>query len=219
MKPWLKLAIEAGPLVVFFVVNGRGGLPELRDLWLAAGAEPVAQQGLFEATGAFMVVTIVALIAGWFLERRLPVLPLVSGLFVLVFGGLTLALADELFIKLKPTLVNGLFAIILLGGLAFRRALLKPLFGSAFQLNDAGWRTLTLRWGLFFVFLAILNEVVWRSFSTDFWVAFKLFGVLPITVLFAGSQTPFILRHQSEFSTEADAEPAEARPDPVATQK
>lgn len=216
MKPWLKLLIETGPLAVFFVVNAHGGLPELRHLWLAADAAPAAQQGLFEATGAFMVVTVVALVAGWFLERRLPVLPLVSGLFVVVFGGLTLVLADELFIKLKPTLVNSLFAVILLGGLAFKRALLKPLFGSAFQLNDAGWRTLTLRWGLFFVFLAILNEVIWRSFSTDFWVAFKLFGMLPITVLFAGSQTPFILRQQPDGG---DAEPAEAQPDPVATQK
>jgi intracellular septation protein len=198
MKPWLKLAIEAGPLVVFFVVNGRGGLPELRNLWHVTDAAPLFQQGLFEATGAFMAVTVLSLIAGWFLERQLPIMPLVSGLFVLVFGGLTLALADELFIKLKPTLVNSLFAIILLGGLAFERALLKPLFGSVFQLNDDGWRTLTLRWGLFFVFLAILNEIVWRSFSTDFWVAFKLFGVLPVTVVFAGSQTPLILRHQTE---------------------
>jgi len=198
MKPWLKLAIEAGPLAVFFIVNSHGGLPELRGLWRAADAQPLFQQGLFEATGAFMAATVIALFAGWFLERRLPVIPLVSGFFVLVFGGLTLVLADELFIKLKPTLVNGLFAVILLGGLAFKRSLLKPLFGSAFQLNDAGWRTLTLRWGLFFVFLAILNEIVWRSFSTDFWIAFKLFGVLPITVVFAGSQTPLIMRQQTE---------------------
>jgi len=213
MKPWLKLAIEAGPLVVFFVVNGRGGLPELRDLWLAADAGPTFQQGLFEATGAFMVVTVLSLLAGWFLERRLPTMPLVSGFFVFVFGGLTLVLADETFIKLKPTLVNGLFAVILLGGLAFKRALLKPLFGSAFQLGDDGWRTLTFRWGVFFVLLAILNEVVWRNFSTDFWIAFKLFGVLPLTVVFAGSQTPLILRHQTEAAT------AEGQPDPATDQK
>jgi len=210
MKPWLKLAIEAGPLVVFFVVNGRGGLPELRDLWLTSEAPLNAQQGLFEATGAFMVVTVLSLLAGWWLERRLPIMPLVSGLFVLVFGGLTLILADELFIKIKPTLVNSLFAIALLGGLAFKRLLLKPLFGSAFQLNDEGWRTLTLRWGIFFVFLAILNEAVWRNFSTEFWAAFKLFGVLPLTVLFAGSQTPLILRQQTE---------AEGQPKPVSDQK
>lgn len=211
MKPWLKLAIEAGPLVVFFVVNGRGGLPELRELWLTADAAPTFQQGLFEATGAFMVVTVLSLLAGWSLERRLPTMPLVSGFFVFVFGGLTLVLADETFIKIKPTLVNGLFAVILLGGLVFKRALLKPLFGSAFQLGDDGWRTLTLRWGVFFVLLAILNEVVWRNFSTDFWIAFKLFGVLPLTVVFAGSQTPLILRHQTKT--------AEDKSDPVADQK
>jgi len=194
MKPWLKLLIEAGPLVVFFVVNSRGGLPEFRHLWLSG--EPLPQQGLFDATAAFMVVTAAALVAGWMLERRLPVMPLVSGFFVFVFGGLTLLLADELFIKVKPTLVNTLFAIILLGGLAFKRALLKPLFGAAFQLPDEGWRVLTLRWGLFFIVLAVLNEVVWRNFSTEFWAAFKLFGVMPLTILFAGSQTPFLLRHQ-----------------------
>ncbi|MDH3739240.1 MAG: septation protein A [Alphaproteobacteria bacterium] len=205
MKPWLKLVIEAGPLVVFFVVNGRDGLPELRHLWLAGDATASAQQALFEATGAFMIVTVAALFAGWFLERRVPVMPLVSGVFVFVFGGLTLYLADETFIKLKPTLVNSLFAVILLGGLVFKRSLLKPLFGSAFQLNDDGWRTLTLRWGVFFVFLALLNEVVWRSFSTDFWVAFKLFGVLPLTILFAGSQTPLILRQQSNAAADASA--------------
>ena len=204
MKSWLKLVIEAGPLVVFFVVNGRDGLPELRHLWLAGDTAVTSQQSLFEATGAFMIVTVAALFAGWFLERRLPVMPLVSGVFVSAFGGLTLYLADDTFIKLKPTLVNSLFAIILLGGLAFKRSLLKPLFGSAFQLNDDGWRTLTLRWGVFFVCLAILNEVVWRSFSTDFWVAFKLFGVLPLTVLFAGSQTPLILRQQAEASAADD---------------
>jgi intracellular septation protein len=217
MKPWLKLAIEAGPLVVFFVVNGRGGLPELRHLWLAGDAAPTLQQGLFEATGAFMVVTVLSLLAGWFLDRRLPVMPLVSGFFVFVFGGLTLVLADETFIKLKPTLVNGLFAVILLGGLVFKRALLKPLFGSAFQLGDDGWRTLTLRWGVFFILLAILNEVVWRNFSTEFWISFKLFGVLPLTVVFAGSQTPLILRHQTETANDAAA--AEGQPSPTADQK
>ncbi|NKB47879.1 MAG: septation protein A [Alphaproteobacteria bacterium] len=205
MKPWLKLIIEAGPLVVFFVVNGRGGLPEFRHFWLSGDAAATTQQGLFEATGAFMIVTVISLIAGWTLERRLPIMPLVSGFFVLVFGGLTLILADELFIKIKPTLVNSLFAVILLGGLAFKRLLLKPLFGSAFQLNDDGWRTLTLRWGVFFIFLAILNEVVWRNFSTDFWAAFKLFGVLPLTLVFAASQTPLILRHQPEAAAETSA--------------
>jgi len=198
MRPWMKLAIEAGPLVVFFLVNGRDGLPEFRHLWMAEGAVPLVDQSLFEATGAFMVATVIALVAGWRLERKLPIMPLVSGGFVLVFGGLTLVLADETFIKLKPTLVNTLFAVILFGGLAFGRALLKPLFGAALQLSDRGWRVLTLRWAIFFVILAILNEIVWRNFTTDFWVSFKLFGIMPLTFLFAASQTPLLLREQVE---------------------
>ena len=198
MRSWMKPAIEAGPLVVFFLVNGRDGLPEFRHLWMAEGAVPLVGQSLFEATGAFMVATVIALVAGWRLERKLPIMPLVSGGFVLVFGGLTLVLADETFIKLKPTLVNTLFAVILFGGLAFGRALLKPLFGAALQLSDRGWRVLTLRWAIFFVILAILNEIVWRNFTTDFWVSFKLFGIMPLTFLFAASQTPLLLREQVE---------------------
>ena len=194
----MKLAIEAGPLVVFFLVNGRDGLPEFRHLWMAEGAVPLVGQSLFEATGAFMVATVIALVAGWRLERKLPIMPLVSGGFVLVFGGLTLVLADETFIKLKPTLVNTLFAVILFGGLAFGRALLKPLFGAALQLSERGWRVLTLRWAIFFVILAIANEIVWRNFTTDFWVSFKLFGIMPLTFLFAASQTPLLLREQIE---------------------
>jgi len=206
MRPWLKLAIEAGPLVVFFLVNGRKGLPEFRHLWLPAGAEPMVGQALFEATGAFMITTIIALVAGWTLERKLPVMPLVSGIFVLLFGGLTLYLADETFIKLKPTLVNCLFAAILFGGLLFGKPLLKPLFGAAVQLTDRGWRLLTIRWAVFFVVLAVLNEIVWRGFSTDFWVSFKLFGIMPLTFLFAAAQTPLFLREQipDDPATSAD---------------
>jgi len=196
MRPWLKLAIEAGPLVVFFLINGRKGLPEFRHFWLPAGVEPMVGQALFEATGAFMIATIIALALGWRLERKLPVMPLVSGIFVLLFGGLTLVLADETFIKLKPTLVNTLFAVILFGGLLVGKSLLKPLFGAAVQLNDRGWRVLTIRWAIFFVVLAILNEIVWRNFSTDFWVSFKLFGIMPLTFLFAAAQTPLFLREQ-----------------------
>ena len=202
MRLWIKLAIEAGPLAVFFLTNGRDGLPEFRHLWLADA--PMAEQGLFEATAAFMVATLIALVAGWILERRLPVMPLVSSVFVLFFGGLTLVLADETFIKIKPTLVNILFAVILFGGLAMGRALLKPLFGAAVQLTKRGWRLLTLRWAVFFVVLAILNEIVWRNFSTDFWVSFKLFGIMPLTLLFAAAQTPLFLREQIEDAAADD---------------
>lgn len=163
-------------------------------------------QALFEATGAFMIATIIALVAGWTLERKLPVMPLVSGILVLLFGGLTLYLADETFIKLKPTLVNCLFAAILFGGLLFGKPLLKPLFGAAVQLTDHGWRLLTIRWAVFFVVLAVLNEIVWRGFSTDFWVSFKLFGIMPLTFLFAAAQTPLFLREQipDDPATSAD---------------
>lgn len=176
MAPLLRLVLEAGPLTVFFIANARFGI--------------------FPATAAFMIAITLALGANWLLERRLPIMPLVTAGFVLVFGGLTLALADDLFIKLKPTIVNGLFAAILFGGLVAGRALLKPLFGAAFQLDDAGWRKLTFRWACFFVALALLNELVWRNVSTDLWVDFKVFGIMPLTIAFTLSQVPLILRHQ-----------------------
>ena len=174
-SPLLRLALEAGPLGIFFAVNARAGIQA--------------------ATAAFMVAIVVSLIASRVLEKRYPVLPLVTAIFVLVFGGLTLILKDELFIKLKPTVVNSLFGAILLGGLATGRSLLKPLLGTALELDAAGWRTLTLRWGLFFLLLAAINEVVWRTVSTDTWVSFKVFGILPITLAFAFSQAPLIARH------------------------
>lgn len=175
-SPGLKLLVEAGPLGVFFLVNARSDI--------------------YAATGAFMAAVVVALAANWWLERRLPVLPLVTAVFVLVFGGLTLALEDEVFIKLKPTLVNVLFAALLLGGLAFRRSFLKTVLGPAFRLEEGAWRALTVRWAAFFLFLAATNEVVWRNLSTDAWVRFKVFGILPLTLVFVMTQMPFIQRHQ-----------------------
>jgi intracellular septation protein len=181
-----KLLIELGPIAVFFIVNSRAGI--------------------FWGTGAFMVATAVSLAISRIFLGRIPIMPLVSGVFVLVFGALTLWLQDELFIKLKPTIVNSLFAAILFGGLAFGHALLKYPFGEAFALTDEGWRKLTFRWSLFFVFLAILNEVIWRSFSTDFWIAFKVWGVMPITMLFAMAQIGLITRHAA-----ADEQPSDAQ--------
>ena len=175
-KQVIKLLVELGPLVVFFVGNSRFGI--------------------FAGTGAFMVATLVALITSRALLGRIPTMPLVSGFFVLVFGGLTLWLQDDQFIKLKPTIVNGLFAAILFGGLASGRTLLKVVFGDVFKLTEEGWRQLTVRWGLFFVFLAIINEFVWRSFSTDFWVSFKAFGVMPLTMAFAVAQLGLLKRHE-----------------------
>ncbi len=176
---WAKLVLELGPLGVFFAVN----------------AATSKTHGLYPATAAFMVATLVALVLSWRLLKRVPVMPLVSGVVVLVFGSLTLILQDELFIKLKPTIVNSLFGTVLLGGLLFGRSLLGVVFDSVFDLDAAGWRALTLRWGIFFFALAAVNEVVWRNFSTDTWVWFKVFGIMPLTFVFALSQVPLIQRH------------------------
>jgi intracellular septation protein len=172
----LKLLVEVGPLVVFFVMNARAGI--------------------FWGTGGFMVAIVISLIASRILFGRVPVMPLVTGVFVLVFGGLTLWLQDEQFIKIKPTLVNALFAGALFTGLLAGRSLLKIVFGEVFRLTDEGWRKLTLRWAFFFTFLALLNEVVWRSFSTDVWVSFKVFGIMPLTMIFAIAQMGLLKQHE-----------------------
>ena len=140
------------------------------------------------------------LAASWLLTRTLPIMPLVSGIVVFVFGALTLWLQDDVFIKMKPTIVNTLFGVVLLGGLLFGRSLLGYVFNSAFRMDAEGWRKLTLRWGLFFLLLAVLNEVIWRSFSTDTWVAFKVWGIMPLTLLFTLSQMPLIMRHSVDES-------------------
>lgn len=193
LNPLLKLALELGPLLVFFFANARG--ESLIETWPVLGS---FGGPLFLATGLFMVATAISLSVSWLLTRSLPIMPLVSGVVVFVFGALTLWLQDEIFIKMKPTIVNALFGTVLLGGLFFGRALLGYVFDSAFRLDAEGWRKLTLRWGLFFFFLALANEVVWRNFSTDFWVAFKVWGIMPITLAFTFSQMPLIMRHALE---------------------
>lgn len=193
MNPLLKLALELGPLLVFFFANARG--ESLIETWPALGS---LGGPLFLATGLFMVATAISLSVSWLLTRSLPIMPLVSGVVVFVFGALTLWLQDEIFIKMKPTIVNTLFGTVLLGGLFFGRSLLGYVFDSAFRLDAEGWRKLTLRWGLFFFFLALANELVWRNFSTDFWVAFKVWGIMPITLAFTFSQMPLIMRHALE---------------------
>jgi intracellular septation protein len=163
-----KLLVELGPLLVFFFVNSRAGI--------------------FWGTGVLIGATAVSIVASRIMFGKLAIMPLISAFFVIVFGGLTLWLADDHFIKLKPTIVNLIFATVLLGGLAGGQSLLRHLFGDVFKLTEEGWRQLTLRWGLFFILLAVLNEIVWRNFSTDTWVSFKVFGIMPLTMLFGIAQ-------------------------------
>ena len=197
INPLLKLVLELGPLMVFFFANARGEWLIERFPALSNIGEPI-----FIATALFMAATAIALAASWILVRSLPIMPLISGIVVLIFGALTLWLHNETFIKMKPTIVNALFGVILLGGLYFGKSLLGYVFDSAFKLNAEGWRKLTMRWGIFFIFLAVLNEVVWRSFSTDFWVAFKVWGTMPITLLFTFAQMPLVMKYSIEPAAE-----------------
>ena len=175
---WTKLLIEMGPLAAFFIAN-----------WKA---------GIFWGTGIFMAATAAALTASWVLTRKIAMVPLVSAVFVALFGALTLWLHSELFIKVKVTLINALFGAVLLGGVAMGRSYIKLIMGEAVKLTEEAWRTLSVRWGVFFFAMAALNEVVWRNFSTDAWVNFKVFGLLPITLAFAFANAPYMTKHMIE---------------------
>jgi intracellular septation protein len=185
---WAKLAIELGPLLVFFGTN--------------------AAAGIYAGTAAFMAATLLSLAVAWLRYHKVPVMPLVSGVIVLVFGGLTLYLRDETFIKLKPTIVYSMFAVLLSAGLLFKKPMLELLLGPVFNLTEEGWRKLTLRWALFFLAMAVLNELVWRNVSTNMWVSFKAFGFLPLTFLFAIAQVPLMQRYGEAV---ADPNPEEKK--------
>jgi intracellular septation protein len=197
--PMLKLALELGPLLVFFFGN-------LRGEWLVGKFPVLSAVGgpLLVATALFMAATVASLIVSKIVFHHLPVMPLVSGVVVLIFGSLSIWLQDETFIKMKPTIVNTLFGVTLLVGLMFGRSLLGYVFNAAFQLDETGWKKLTLRWGLFFLVLAVLNEVVWRNFSEAAWLYFKVWGTIPITLLFTFSQMPLIVRHSLEEKTKEE---------------
>ena len=197
INPILKLALELGPLIVFFFANARGAQITAQFPALSALGGPI-----FIATALFMVATIISLGVSYAIARTVPIMPLVSGAVVMVFGVLTLYLQDDTFIKMKPTIINTLFGSILLIGLYFGKSFLKIVFDAAFQIDEAGWQKMTLRWGLFFLFLAVINEIVWRNFDTDFWVAFKVWAVMPITLVFTFSQLPLIMKHSLEKSEE-----------------
>jgi intracellular septation protein len=164
-------------VVVFFLANSRFGI--------------------FTATAIFMGAVAVALVTSWLLTRHLPVMTIVTAVVVAVFGTLTLVLHDETFIKVKPTMIYALFGAILAGGLLFGRSFIAILFESVFNLTAEGWRKLTIRWAIFFFAMALLNEIVWRTQSTDFWVAFKLFGAIPLTLVFGMLQYPLLQRYQA----------------------
>lgn len=176
LNPWLKIALELGPLIIFFVVNGKFGI--------------------FYATGVLMAGVLLTLAVSWAVTKHLPAMPVVTAILVLVFGGLTVFLQNEDFIKLKVTILYSMFGAALIGALYFGKLLLPIVFDMAIHIDDAGWRKLTWRWGLFFFFLAGLNEVVRRVVTTDDWVNFKVFGILPLTLLFAVAQAPLIMKHE-----------------------
>lgn len=184
LDPLPKLALDLGPLLLFFFANS----------W----------RGIYFATAAFMVATLVTLAISYYLIRRFPVMPIVTAVIVIVFGALTLYLHDETFIKLKPTIIYVMFAVVLLAGLATGRPLFQLVLDGAFHMKEEGWKLLTRNWALFFLAMAGVNEFVWRSFTTDQWVAFKTFGFLPLTLVFAISQAPIMAKYAIK---EPDAKP------------
>ena len=178
IDPTLKLAIELGPLACFFIASYR--------------------YNLHIATAVLMVGAVVSLGASYALTRRWPVMPVVTAVAVLVFGALTFYFDNPIFIKMKPTVVNCIFGGALLGGLLFGKPLLPVVLDTALNLDEEGWRKLTFRWGVFFFVLAALNEIVWRTQSDVFWAGFKMFGTIPLTVLFALAQVRLIMRHEAK---------------------
>lgn len=175
LDPLPKLVLDIGPLLLFFFANSYGGI--------------------YFATGLFMVAIVITLGISYYLIRRLPIMPVVTALIVMVFGALTLCLQNDTFIKLKPTILYVMFAVVLLAGLATGRPLFQVVLDGAFHMKQEGWKKFTLNWALFFLVMAVVNEFVWRTFTTDQWVAFKTFGFLPITLLFAVSQAPLMAKY------------------------
>jgi len=176
ITPLMRLCLDLGPLLIFFLAFQWGGI--------------------FVATGVFMLAILVALGIGYGIERRFSPMPVFTAILVLIFGGLTLYLKDATFIKMKVTVLYAFFGLTLLGGLAFGRLFVKYVFSAAFELREEGWRKLTWRWGFFFLVLAVLNEIVWRSLPTADWVKFKVFGIIPLIMLFALAQMPLVLKHE-----------------------
>ena len=178
MKSSYKLLLDIGPLAVFFIFYTRGDLKT--------------------AILPFMIATIIAVLFSYILEKKIPIMPTVGAAIILIFGGLTIYFDNETFFKMKPTIINLLFAGILYGGIILNKSLLRYLLGAALKLQDKGWDILTKRWIGFFIALAILNEIIWRTQTTDIWVSFKVFGILPITFIFTLTQFSTIKKYQIE---------------------
>ncbi|MGI9366177.1 MAG: septation protein A [Rhizobiaceae bacterium] len=193
INPSLKLALEIGPVVLFVLSYNFGD----RLISLFNLGDPFSKP-IFLATAVIMVSTLIAIALSWSITRTLPIMPIVTAVVVSIFGGLTLYLQDDLFIKLKPTIINTMFGTILIGGMIFGRSFLKTVMGPAFQLDEEGWNKLTWRWGLFFLVLAVVNEIVWRNFSESFWVGFKFWGMTGLTMAFVASQIPMMMQHSTE---------------------
>ena len=186
---WLKPVVDYVPLAVFFAAYLFA--PKTDD-----------STSLLTATAALMIATAIALVISLIVARRIPMMPLITAIIVGVFGGLTLWLKDDTFIKMKPTIVEALFSLILFGGLLFKKPLLKPLMSSAWPMDDTGWHKLTFRFACFFASMAVLNKIVWRTQSTDFWVSFKVFGLMILTLLFAVAQARLMQRHALPIEAE-----------------
>ena len=206
MPAGLKVALEMGPLALFLLANFRPKLfePTVRLVFPASLFEG-KQAGLFTATAVLMVATLAALVVFFAKTRRLPVMPLVTAILVLVFGGLTLWLRDQSFFQMKPTILYALFGAALLGGLALGRPLLPIMLDQAMKLTERGWSVLTLRWGVFFLALAVLNEIVRRTMTWDHWVLFKFPGTVILIFVFTFAQVPLIMRHELKGEAAEDA--------------
>ena len=178
-RPIIKFIADFGPLLIFFTIYFNND----NDLRLAIPP--------------FIIATLIALVVVYFLEKKIPIVPLTSGILITLFGGLTLYFNNKVFFYMKPTIINLLFAgVLFFGKYITKKPLLKIFFQNAFNLKDEGWKKLNYRWILFFIFIAILNEIVWRTQSEAFWVNFKVWGLLPITFVFAASQFPLINKYK-----------------------
>lgn len=197
LAPWLKFTLEMGPLFLFFFANARPKLfAPLVEPLLPTKLLDGANAGLFTATVVLMVAVVAALIVSYSIIRRLPIMPLVTTVMVVIFGGLTFYFQDPSFIKMKPTILYACFGLALLGGLVFNKPMLPIILDNAMKLTEEGWRILTLRWGLCFLALAVLNEIIWRTQSTDRWVLFKFPGTMILIFIFTFSQVPLIMKHE-----------------------